>query len=98
MKTFHQEYLGIPFAEDQNQTALRRLVESYEKQTEEYDRMVCAGPVKNGRIIPATLEEFSRINRNAQSLRKAFEPVVTSLGFTMHDFQQILIGERKARR
>lgn len=98
MKDFHRYYLGVPFEESPEMTALRKLVEKYIQETEAYDRMVCTGPIHNGRIMPATHEEFSLINRNAQSLRKVVSVEVQSLGFTMKDFQQILIGDRKIRR
>jgi len=97
MDTFYREYLGIPF-DSGEELELRKIVEEYERRTEEFDRTVCTGPIKNGRIMPATGEEFSVVNRHAMQVRSELIPRVLSIGKTPAEFQQVLIGYRKERR
>lgn len=61
---FTKEYLG-EFSITKKDIYLYNLAEEYHKRTEEYDRLICSGPIRNGSVIPATSDEYRLINKNA---------------------------------
>jgi hypothetical protein len=65
MKQFNREYLAtLP---SKNKIRLRELALEYHQKCEEYDRLVCTGPIKNGSIAPIGAE-VGLICRNARKV------------------------------
>ncbi len=60
MNIYEQEWLLT-----EQDRKVRELAEQYHRDTEGYDRAVCTGPIKEGVIWPATIEQMRLINRNA---------------------------------
>lgn len=65
---FLQEFMGIPWEEDEREKLLRQLAEEYHKRTEAFDQRVCSGK-RNGVTIPANGRERAEISRNARQVR-----------------------------
>jgi hypothetical protein len=66
MNKFHSEYLCAP---SENRTKLRELALEYHQRCEEYDRLVCTGPIKNGSVMPIGAE----LGLVCQNSRKVFK-------------------------
>jgi hypothetical protein len=49
---------------------IRDLALRYHAETEEFDRTVCTGPMRDGVIMPIDHQELAIINRNAMRVRK----------------------------
>ena len=88
LEEFHQEFLGLPWREDENRRRLRELAEEYHSATETYDRTVCTGPVVDGSIRPATPREFFLINRFARMVNQKLLKTVEDLGFSRSDWSE----------
>jgi hypothetical protein len=65
---FQDIYLGVWPAREEK--CLYELATEYHERTETYDRTVCTGGFRNGRILPATGHETMLINRNALAIRQ----------------------------
>jgi hypothetical protein len=87
IQTFMQECMGIPWEPDPREVELREAVERYTRETEEFDRTVCTGPIVRGEIVPATGEERARCSRNALAVR---ERILREVGCSSQEFQQAL--------
>ncbi len=61
MITYEQEW--IPTERDQK---MYDLAARYHKETEEYDRGVCTGPIVDGGIMPIGRYERAAVERNAR--------------------------------
>jgi hypothetical protein len=62
-KEFAAFYLGNF---DSKKDPIDDLAEEYDRVTEAYDRTVCAGPIVDGEIMPASYMELSLVNQNAK--------------------------------
>ena len=82
--TFHA------FAPIKEEIRLRELAEEYHRRTEEYDRIVCSGPILNGAITPANGSEFTAINRHAQLVREELWKDVAPLGFDRKQWSEAI--------
>jgi hypothetical protein len=67
---FTTYYLGDFSCPTLQEIYLHSLAEEYHKRTEEHDRSVCTGPIKNGGILPANDAEMKSIIRNALSVKQ----------------------------
>lgn len=74
---FYNELLGEPYEPTLGQEALAkraqlldRLAAEYHEVCEAYDRTVCTGPIRDGRIMPtAGTKESALINKNSRDVR-----------------------------
>ena len=83
---FPSEFLGSFPQPTPEEIAARELAEDYHRVTEEFDRSVCTGPIINGAIRPACVNELYTINRFARTayanrLEKAIAEGVTPKQF-----------------
>lgn len=69
IKDFQQQYLCEWPKPTEEEMYLFSLAEEYHRRTEEYDRTVCSGPIKDGSIRPATGHELMLVNRNAIAVK-----------------------------
>src|SRR5882672_10890213 len=69
---------------------LQALALEYHRRTEQFDRSVCTGPVRNGAIMPANAHESALINRHAKTVDGQLRPEVISLGFGDKDWRQAI--------
>ncbi len=68
--TFTTDYLCDFSCPKLQEIYLHSLAEEYHQRTEEHDRSVCTGPIKNGEILPATDDEMKSIVHNALSIKQ----------------------------
>jgi hypothetical protein len=60
------------------------LAERYHRETEEYDRTVCTGPIRDGSIMPRDYREFGLVNRNAHKVRRQIMEEAAQAGIDAH--------------
>ena len=77
---FHREY-GI--ADTHN--PLRELALRYHAECEAYDRTVCTGPIRNGEIMPTTIQEVALVSRNARKVFAYLAQLAHMDGFSHRD-------------
>lgn len=90
---FEREYLGMPMTPTAEEIRLRELAEEYHRTCEDYDRMICTGPIKDGSILPASGDESSAINRHAQDVRDRLWYQVAPLGFSRQQWMEAIRDE-----
>jgi hypothetical protein len=90
MNKFHSEYLCAP---SENRIKLRKLALEYYQRCEEYDRLVCTGPIKNGSVIPIGAELWL-VNQNARKVFKELKDrmILDGLGGDLR--KEIQLAER----
>ena len=79
---FRTEYLSHFKEPSEAEKKLQIMARNYHLCTEEYDRMVCTGPIVNGSIRPANAKEIGLINANARMVSGECFVQVRALGFT----------------
>lgn len=67
---------------------LYELATRYHTECEAYDRTVCAGPVREGSIMPANPHEFKLVSRNARDVRKRIDAEAKNHGFTHEELNR----------
>lgn len=85
---FQRHILGQPWQPTKKDILLDELAQLYEDHCEAFDRRVCTGPIKNGRILPANGREAGIINRNAMTFRATF--LKHHPGVSVKEFQEAL--------
>ncbi len=70
---------------------LVKLAAEYYRRCEEYDRMVCTGPITRDGIMPATQAEFRAINRKAHQVRAELVERALQAGFTEPQFKEAMM-------
>lgn len=68
--------------------AARELAEDYHRVTEEFDRTVCTGPIRNGSIRPSCVAELYTINRFARQAYANRLEMAIAKGATPKQFQK----------
>ena len=81
MNNFISEFFG-EFEPTEKDRLACELADRYHKATEEFDRTVCTGPIKDGCIMPATAHEFGLINRHAKDVLHAIQLEASKAGIT----------------
>ena len=74
---------------------LRDLAAKYYLKTEEFDRKVCIGPIKNGAILPNWPWEMSEINENAKKTYYEVLETARILGFSVKELRGAIQKHRK---
>lgn len=77
---FHREYT----IED-SASPLRDLALRYHSECEAYDRTVCTGPIRNGEILPTTIQEVALVSRNARKVFSDLAQLAHIAGFSHRD-------------
>jgi hypothetical protein len=70
---------------------LVKLAAEYHRRTEEYDRMVCTGPIGRDGIMPATRAELGAIDRHARQVRAELVDRALQAGFTEPQFKEAMM-------
>jgi hypothetical protein len=85
---FQDIYLGVWPAREEKY--LYELATEYHERTEAYDRTVCTGGFRNGRILPATGHETMLINRNALAIRQELEERAKNHGMNRQQVKEAI--------
>lgn len=91
MKQFNREYLAT--FPNENKTRLRELALEYHQKCEEYDRLVCTGPIKNGSVKPIGAE-LGLVNQNARKVFKELKDEMILEGLGGDLWKEIQLVER----
>jgi len=73
---------------------LEPIAKAYHEETEAYDLEVCSGRNDQGVAVPIDGKEYSKIQKNAQLIRKIKINQALELGFSASDFQKAVIRYR----
>jgi len=74
---------------------LQALAEEYHRRTEEYDRTVCTGPIRNGGIMPATSREHGLIEQNARNVFKELARRAAAIGIWRRQLHYAISNYRR---
>ena len=69
MDSFKDLYL-CEFAETEQESEIRKLAEQYNKETDDYDSLICSGKNEFGEPVPVNDWEHIKINRNAIRVKR----------------------------
>ena len=86
---FKREYLS-EFRYMERDKKLEELATRYHLLTEEYDRVVCTGPIVNGWITASTSAEMALINKNAKRVRVDIERQAAEHGIGRQELQRAI--------
>ncbi len=81
--SFKQTY-AAKFAESK-EIEVQKLAAEYHERTEAFDRTVCTGPIKYGRIQPANYYEYQKCAKNARSERQRVNEQAARAGIRHED-------------
>lgn len=62
--------------------SLRELAKEYDRRTEEYDRTVCTGPIKDNAIMPMHPGEYALIQANARRVLAEMIERAAAIGYS----------------
>jgi len=97
-RDFRKEYVGVwkPTPKDRY---LHDLAEEYHRRTEEYDKMVCTGPMGRHGVLPANGIERGKIERNAlELLRELQYRAVRQCGATGREVREAIQNWRRRNK
>lgn len=77
---------------------LQELAEEYHRRTEEYDRTVCTGPIKDGVILPRHPGEYCLIAANARFVLKEIMEKAAVSGHSRPEVFDAIRADRYSRR
>lgn len=80
----HSDFFHEYTIED-TRSPLRDLALRYHSECEAYDRTVCTGPIRNGEILPTTIQEVALVNRNARKAFADLSQLAQMAGFSHRD-------------
>ena len=72
-EAYRDENLPLIGEPEPTPTTLWDLAREYHRRTEEYDRTVCTGPLRDGGALPATHHELGLSNVNARKVRQEIQ-------------------------
>ncbi len=85
---FYNETLGTPYLTER-ELLLAKLAEEYHEVCEAYDRTVCTGEIRDGRIMPTMgTKESALINKNSRDVRDRM--LREHPGLTRHELQEAI--------
>lgn len=91
---FRQEILGHPPKLSANQAWLEKLARTYIRRVEDYDRVVCTGPITRLGIMPVGVHEQALVNANAREVGDKLRSAALLRGFAAHEFRDTVTHER----
>jgi hypothetical protein len=84
----------MPHTRTAEEIKLRELAEEYHRTCEAYDRTVCNGEIKDGRIMPADGYEMAAINRHAIAVRNGLFEKVAPMGFDRRQWNAAIMNAK----